>query len=164
MKNKAIAIVLALLLVASVGGNIYFYTQNQKQAEQIVEYGKLYSPMYDIFSTLTVPNFEEKVASGERFTVYVGRPDCSDCNTFEPMFEELIEELSLANKMYYMNVRDFRAADWDQWTAFKDKYGFTQTPAFLTFEKGKLVDMTEWSDKGLPKSELKAWLLEQKLV
>lgn len=171
MKNKNILVLIISLLLVSGGINIYQFTKLNNQAESVVklteevkDFEESYTPIYQYFTSLTVTDFEKKVASGERFTVYIGRPDCGDCNTFEPALEELIEANNLESKLYYLNVKWIRAADKDNWQKFKDTYGFTQTPAFITFENGKQVSMIEWTDKGLTKSELENWLQEQGII
>jgi Thiol-disulfide isomerase and thioredoxins len=170
MKNKNVQIFIALILVASIGLNIYQFiqeknlkTETQTLQAKVDEYGTLYTPIYQHFTSLTVQDFKDKVASGEKFTVYIGRPDCSDCNTFEPTLEEIISEQHLESKLNYLNVKWLRESDKEIWQTFKDTYGFTQTPAFITFENGKQKDMIEWTDKGLPKSELVTWLGKQKI-
>jgi len=171
MKTKYIITGIAVVLIASVGVNVYQLLAlngqrqtNKELTAEVERYGNLYSPVYQYFTALTVAEFKEKVARGDRFTVYIGRPDCSDCNAFEPMFEEVIQEKGLSNKLYYLNVRWLRESGQAEWNEFKDTYGFTQTPAFSTYEGGKQVSMIEWTDKGLPRSELEAWLKKQGIL
>jgi len=171
MKKTHIILGTIVALIMSLGINVYqFITMKAEQTKstdltsKVEYYEDLYSPVYRYFTSLTVDEFKAKVASGAHFTVYIGRPDCGDCNAFEPTFEEVIQDEGLANKMYYLNVKWLREGDMDEWNAFKAKYGFTQTPAFSTYEGGKQVSMIEWTDKGLPRSVLEAWLKTQGIM
>lgn len=172
MNKKNALAAFVIILLASIGINIYQLTllAQQKRTNEVLQgevrdYGNLYSPIYQYFTALSVEDFKNKVAKGEHFTVYIGRPDCGDCNSFEPGFEEMIKEHQMANKLYYLNVKWLRESDpTGEWERFKQTYGFTQTPAFSTYENGKQTSMIEWSDKGLPKSELEAWLKSQGIL
>jgi len=171
MKTKHIILAISALLVVSLGVNAYHFvaianertTNNELQAE-VDRLGDLYSPVYQYFTALSLEDFKQKVASGERFTAYIGRPNCGDCNSFEPTFEQIIQERQLANKLYYVNVRWIHGGDKAEWNKFKEIYGFTQTPAFSTYADGKQVSMIEWTDKGLVRSELEAWLRMQGIM
>ena len=168
-KPKGINLGILTALVLAVGFSIYqgvdASSVKKQYEDKIALYEDSYTPVYEYFTSLTLADFEAKVASGEKMVVYVGRPDCGDCNTYEPTFEEIIKEKNLANKLYYVNVKWIRAnSSKEDWQAFKDKYGFTQTPAFIHFENGNQIDMIEWTDKGLPKSELETWLAKQGLI
>jgi len=171
MKTKHILLGAGAVLLTSLGGNVYQLIANNAQkaandelAAEVDRYGNLYSPVYQYFTALTVEEFKAKVASGERFTVYIGRPDCGDCSAFEPGFEEMINEENLRNKMYYLNVRWLHDGPTEDWEAFKKEYGFTQTPAFSTYKDGKQESMIEWSSHGLLRSELTTWLEKQGIM
>lgn len=141
--------------------------QQSKSLQTIKEYEtKLdnYSPMYQYFNSLTVSEFEKKVESGVTFTAYIGRSTCSDCSVFEPSFIDLITQEKLTNKMDYVNLKWLYDSGKDNVNKIKEKYQFTETPAFITFKDGKVVDLIEWSDKGLPISELKAWFIKHQVI
>lgn len=50
----------------------------------------------------------EKMNSETTFILYIGRPDCSDCQTFYPYLESFITETRMG--IYYLNIQDFRDA------------------------------------------------------
>ncbi len=161
MKNVKIILIwtLSLALLLSVALNTYQAITTHRLNQEIEEYEDSYSPMYEFFSSLTIAEFEQKVADGDDFSVYIGRPDCGDCFSFEPTLIDIIKENNLQNKMYYLNVKWYRAADKDKWNTFKEKYKFTQTPAFARYADGEQKNMIEWdSDKGLTATQLKEWL------
>lgn len=159
--TNILIMLLIVILTASVGMNLFQVVQMGKTRKELTEkvtfYEDNYSPMYEHLTGLSINDFEARVASGQRIVVYFGRPDCGDCLAFEPTFTSLIEELDLGEKMYYVNVKWKREESTHAWNAFKEKYQFTQTPAFVVYEHGKQVSIIEWSTKGLPKSDLKLW-------
>lgn len=166
--RKLLIIALVGFLGVSIIFNVFQMVQThgvrkelKKTQEQVLYYEDNYSPMYEYFTGLSVLEFEQKVANGEKMVVYFGRPDCGDCSTFEPMFTEVISEMGLTNNLYYVNVKWKREANTEQWENFKDVYGFSQTPAFVSYDFGQAQSMIEWTEKGLPKSELVAWLEAQ---
>ena len=165
--TNVLIIILLIILTASVGMNLFQVVQmgktRKEMTEQVTFYEENYSPMYEYFTGLSIEDFEEKVASGQRVVVYFGRPDCGDCLAFEPTFTTLIDELALSNELFYVNVKWKRESSTDAWNVFKEKYRFTQTPAFAVYEGGVQVDMIEWSTQGLPKSELKAWFIKNNI-
>lgn len=63
-----------------------------------------YSDIYFELNSLTVENFKAKVAGGDTFYAYIGRPSCGDCNVFEPMFKRYIVSHKLGGKIYFVNV------------------------------------------------------------
>ncbi|GBU10833.1 hypothetical protein AwErysi_04490 [Erysipelotrichaceae bacterium] len=160
MKNiKPILIgILTFTLLCSFGVNYYQFVANGRLNSEIIAYEDKYSPMYEYFSSLSIKEFEEKVAAGDEFTVYFGRPDCSDCTYFEPSFIQTITTKNLEDKLYYVNVKWLRAGDKIAWDSFKQKYQFTQTPAFSKYKDGKQIGLIEWTDKGLTQAELIIWL------
>ncbi|OXT07229.1 thiol reductase thioredoxin [Thermoanaerobacterium thermosaccharolyticum] len=123
------------------------------------------SNTYEYLDSITVSNFERKVISGDDFYVYIGRPDCGDCLLFEPMFRNVVDNYKLNDKILYMNVKHFRENNKDKWELFKNKYGFTQTPALIHFNHGENISMIEWdSEKGLSHNRLVDWLQSNDLI
>ena len=53
-------------------------------AQRTTELEKQYTDMYFELDSLTVESFKAKVARGDTFYAYIGRPSCSDCSAFEP--------------------------------------------------------------------------------
>lgn len=119
---------------------------------------------YEYLNSFTVQSFESKVRDGENLCVYIGRAGCGDCNIFGPILKSTIEKYNIISKFQYVNVQKYRSEDLDRWEQFKSKYGFTQTPALLIFNKGKLIDMIEWNDSGLSQKRLVDWLEKNELI
>lgn len=88
-----------------------------------------YSDIYFELDSLTVENFKAKVARGDSFYAYIGRPSCGDCNAFEPMFKRYIASHGLQKKIYFVNVHRLHQNK-PEWAAFKQQYGLSGTPVF----------------------------------
>lgn len=164
-KIKFVMLIISILLIISISINLYFYISNKNIIKENISIKKTTSSMYKYIDSITVENFESKVLSGEEFFVYIGRPDCSDCNLFESMFKDVINEYKLNDKIIYMNIKTFREENGEIWEGFKSKYGFTQTPALIHFYNGSNIDIIEWNDeKGLPYNTLIGWLKNNNLI
>ena len=49
----------------------------------------------------------QNLNSNVKFILYIGRPDCGDCQEFYPILEEYIENHE-GSGIYYLNIKDFR--------------------------------------------------------
>lgn len=158
-KNIVLGILLGFCIVL-VFVSTRQYSQN-KDLEKKLQDSKVEAPeIYHYLNSLTIPNFEKKVSDKEDFIAYVGRPNCGDCQLFEPQFITLINDYDTDN-MWYINVKKLREDNLEKWAVFKEQYGFTQTPAIIHFSNGSIQDMIEWQDnKGLPLTDLKKWLIK----
>ena len=146
-----------LLNIMQTGKNIELNSLNEKYESEI-------SPTYNYLDSLTVRSFENKVKSGEQVIVYIGRPDCNDCIIFEPILEYVIDNYDLSKKIKFVNVKKFRSENEERWIEFKEKYSFSQTPAFLMFDNGEYVSGIEWGKDGLPVEHLINWLQKNNIV
>lgn len=54
-------------------------------------------------------SLQEKLNSNELFVLYIGRPDCKDCQEFYPILTSYIEE-NEGTYLYYLNIQAFRDA------------------------------------------------------
>jgi|GEM_PF-2305503 len=172
--KNALLIVLSGLLIISFVWCFNLASNKNKLDKELSLLKTEYSPMYEYFSSLSIEEFNNRVDSGEELLVYIGRPTCPDCTAFEPLFEELIEEYELQNKLYYVNVKWLRAGDGDsekgvaEMTEQREKYGFNQVPALIRFVDGEIATLAEWEQsgegKGLSKNEVIDWLEEVGLV
>lgn len=163
--RRSIFTLVSIFFILSLVSNIYIYNQNHKLQKDIVELKESISNTYNYLDSITVENFEEKVKNKEKFIVYIGRPDCSDCLFFDPMFEKFVHQKHLNDKIIYLNIRNYRAEDKKRWDDFKSKYGFNQTPAIIYFEDGKNKSIIEWNnEKGLPILDLETWLKNNQVI
>ena len=128
-------------------------------AENTKRYQDTYSDMYFELNSLTVANFERRVAAGETLYVYIGRPSCGDCNAFEPLLKRYIEQRGLRDKIWFVNVHRLHQQDKAAWAAFKQRYGIAGTPVLAKYSKGKLDNKWDFEDKGrMAEEDISAWL------
>lgn len=118
-----------------------------------------YSDMYFELDSLTVENFKAKVAKGDKFYAYIGRPSCSDCNAFEPMFKRYIARYRLYDKIYFVNVHRLHQ-DKAAWSTFKQQYGLSGTPVLAAYGAGRQLNKLDLEDNGgkLSAGDLEKWL------
>ncbi|PSJ79744.1 thioredoxin family protein [Neisseria iguanae] len=117
-----------------------------------------YSDIYFELNSLTVENFKAKVAKGEKFYAYIGRPSCGDCNAFEPMFKRYINRYHLHDKIYFVNVHRLHQ-DKAAWDAFKQQYGLNGTPILAAYGSGRQLNKLDLEDNGgkLNAEDLEKW-------
>lgn len=132
--------------------------QNSKRLEDT------YSDIYFELNSLTVANFKAKVAAGETFYAYIGRPSCSDCNSFEPMFKRYIKQYRLQDKIYFVNVHRLHQ-DKNAWQQFKQQYQMNGTPTLAKFSKGRQINRLDLVENGgkISPSDLERWLDRNRL-
>lgn len=135
----------------------------QLSAQNTEKLQKTYTDMYFELDSLTVDSFKAKVARGDTFYAYIGRPSCGDCQSFEPIFKRYIHEHRLNGKLYFVNVH-FLQQDKAQWVAFKQQYQFKGTPTLAKFSRGKLVNKLDYEENGgITKQDIEKWLVKNKL-
>lgn len=165
MKRKLLVII-SVSLVLSILGNIALFVYGKKYEMGYSNCKNEISATYNYLNSITIRNFKNAIEEKRDMIVYVGRPDCSDCNYFEPTFREVINQYNLFEDIYYLNVKNYRESNTEEtWQNFKRKYGFTQTPAILIYQDGNLKSMIEWdSEEGLSKERLVEWLTYNNIV
>ena len=123
----------------------------------------MYSDIYFELNSLTVANFEAKVARGDTFYAYIGRPSCGDCNAFETMLKRAIEAHKLQDKLSFVNVHRLHQ-DKTAWAAFKQKYRLSGTPVLAKYSKGVLVNKLDFEENGgISAEDLQKWLAHNRL-
>lgn len=113
--------------------------------QKTANYEKKYTEIQDLLTVVTPETFQEKVASGEKMYVYIGRPDCSDCSSLDPKLVQYIKDHpGVEKKLLFVNVRLLRE-DEVKWQQFAKEYGVIGTPHFALWENGKQVLKSEWT-------------------
>ncbi|WP_430603423.1 hypothetical protein IGJ02_000878 [Enterococcus sp. DIV0724b] len=128
---------------------------SQKKEEQLNELEQ----SVDIFAQLdsiTPEHFKNKMASKEEMLVYIGRPDCSDCNLFDLLLLNYLDQnKDVKNKLVYLNVAALRKSD-KEWAMFKEKYEVKYTPTIALYIDGKQKRKAQWMpDKPLTIRDVK---------
>lgn len=139
-------------------------TAAELAAENTARYQNTYTDIYFELDSLTVQSFERRVANGETLLVYIGRPSCSDCNSLEPIFKNVIHQNHLGGKIWYVNVH-FLHQDKEKWAAFKQRYGISGTPTLAKFAHGKQVNKLDFEENGgIGVADLNNWLNQNGLL
>ena len=110
--------------------------------------------------TINMEDFEKMQRDNKTFLVYVGRPTCEACQLFEDRFLEDIKDMEEFKKIKYFDVTGIHENN-DEWNRFKQKYSIYGTPAFISFEKGKIKNSYGWTKDGFDYEKFKKWLEEE---
>ncbi len=170
MKQKILTLALCTLTLSACS-NTPTLRERLSEAETAVKLSaentkrleNTYSDIYFELNSLTVANFKAKVATGDTFYAYIGRPSCGDCNAFEPMFKRYIHNRKLQDKIYFINVHRLHQ-DKPAWTAFKQQYHLSGTPVLAKYSQGKLVNKLDFEDNGgISTEDLTQWLNQNRL-
>ena len=74
----------------------------------------------------------KKINQKEDFVLYIGRPDCKDCQEFEPYLKKYLKK----NKgvyLYYFNIKEYRDQANSQEATKKEKSRYNQMRKKLAF-------------------------------
>lgn len=98
-KKKTFATVIILVLI-NVSALIFIGHHYKKEANAT----EVTDNLSITINSITSDNLEEYLNTHQISYIYFGRPDCSDCNEFEPKFISYIKKYHLENKIMYVNV------------------------------------------------------------
>lgn len=167
-KNKiAFLSVIAVFLVFAIVLMVLLVNNNsqEKKIENLENEKQILvsnTATFAYLNSLTVDSFEKRVNSGDSLFVYIGNSECPDCSFFSKTLEHEVKTFPLSDSLYFVDGRTLHQNE-NKWLAFKEKYHFDQTPAFLLFSKGKEVSVIQWDEKnGLSEEEFHSWLIENK--
>lgn len=104
---------------------------------------------------ITYDELIQNLNSNVMFIVYIGRPDCGDCQEFYPILEEYIDTHENTG-IYYVNIKEYRdRAKADDATQeeidfyeniYKELY-FDWTPTIHVIANGKFVKTYQYLDE-----------------
>ncbi|MEG0593367.1 MAG: thioredoxin family protein, partial [Coprobacillus sp.] len=93
--------------------------------------------------------------SNVKFILYIGRPDCGDCQEFYPLLEEYVNKNS-GTGIYYLNIKNFRDrakaenATQEEKDFFDNLYKelhFDWTPTIQVISNGKIIKSYQYLDE-----------------
>ena len=116
INKKSVIIVLIVLVVA--GGIVGAFAINQKEGEII---------------PITRTELVDKMNSQETFYLYVGRPNCPDCQVFFPEFEKRVKEQNI--KIFYFNSK-VKASKREEMKEYVSSFGIEEIPAIVAVKDG----------------------------
>lgn len=105
--------------------------------------------------TIPYEELTEKLDENVTFLLYIGRPDCGDCQEFYPILEEYINAHE-GTGIYYLNIKQYRdqAREEDATQEEKDFYenlyqrlDFDWTPTIQIFTNGQIVKSYQYLDE-----------------
>lgn len=97
----------------------------------------------------------QSLNSNVKFILYIGRPDCGDCQEFYPILEEYIESHE-GTGIYYLNIKDFRdrakadSATQEEKDFYDNLYKelhFDWTPTIHVISNGKFIKTYQYLDE-----------------
>lgn len=97
----------------------------------------------------------QNLNSNVKFILYIGRPDCGDCQAFYPILEDYINTHE-GTGIYYLNIKEFRdqakAEDaTDEEKAFYEnlyeELHFDWTPTIHVVSNGKFINTYQYLDE-----------------
>jgi len=103
----------------------------------------------------------QKLNSNVKFMLYIGRPDCGDCQEFYPILEKYINSHENTG-LYYLNVKAFRDrakaddASQEEIDFYENIYKelhFDWTPTIHVISNGKFVKTYQYLDEDYLKIE-----------
>lgn len=97
----------------------------------------------------------QKLNSNVTFLLYIGRPDCGDCQEFYPYLQEYIQQHEHSG-VYYLNVKEFRdqanssEASQEEKEFYQNLYQeleFDWTPTIHVVSNGKMLKTYQYLDE-----------------
>ena len=104
---------------------------------------------------LTQEDIQQKILIEEDLWIYVGRPNCPDCQRLYPNLIEYLEQVQ--KNIFYFNTK-VKTSKKQAMTEFLANYDVTEIPTIMHFYKGKLkelYDMQESQDIDAFKEDFK---------
>lgn len=101
---------------------------------------------------ISYPDIQIKLKEKETFILYIGRPDCKDCQEFEPYLKQYLNKHE-GTYLYYLNVKE--AKDLASTSSLnKEKYNkmvktldYSWTPCLKIYKQGKEIDEYTFLDE-----------------
>ncbi|MFR7591791.1 MAG: thioredoxin [Longibaculum sp.] len=97
----------------------------------------------------------QNLNSNVKFILYIGRPDCGDCQEFYPILQDYIDNHK-GSGIYYLNIKEFRDRAKSQDASYKEKdfyenlykeLHFDWTPTIHVISNGKFIKTYQYLDE-----------------
>lgn len=94
--------------------------------------------------------------TNEAFIVYIGRSDCKDCQAFQPILQEYLDEHQGAY-IYYLDIKEYRDASRKENASSKEKefydniyetFDIDWLPSLVLMNKDQIVSKYQYLDEG----------------
>lgn len=100
---------------------------------------------------ISLNQYLQKVANGDKFIVYIGFKECPHCRKFSPVLKEFTK--TAKQPVYYLDygptgsfLTSTQASIQKFYNTFNQPFEFAGTPTVALFDKTKLVSMTVGDD------------------
>ena len=109
----------------------------------------------DGIQPITYEELTQNLNSHVKFILYIGRPDCGDCQEFYPILQDYINTHE-GSGIYYLNIKDFRDPDKAQDATEEEKSFYDQlykelhfdwTPTIHVISNGQFIDTYQYLDE-----------------
>ena len=84
------------------------------------------------FESITVAEAQERIASGQKFILFIGRPSCPFCQRFVPKLATVQAKSDLS--VAYIDSQDVNQIEDIQ--KFRNRYGIATVPGLFVAENG----------------------------
>lgn len=91
-----------------------------------------YEETISLFEAITVVEARERIATGEKFLLFIGRPTCPYCQRFAPKLGAVVVQTGA--KVSYINSEDMSQIEDIQ--SFRRRYGIASVPGLFVANKG----------------------------
>lgn len=151
MKRKMIfsVLVVACISLSACGNNSTEKTSSEVTVEETSEVitneaGEVYEENSDRLDNISKGDFKKKISSQENFWIYVGRPNCPDCQKYYPRLEKYLEDNNL--KLLYFNTK-VKVSQKEEMVEFLNDLGVDEVPAILEIKNGKVEKIYDMQKK-----------------
>ena len=151
MKRKMIfsVLVVACISLSACGNNSTEKTSSEVTVEETSEVitneaGEVYEENSDRLENISKGDFKKKISSQENFWIYVGRPNCPDCQKYYPRLEKYLEDNNL--KLLYFNTK-VKVSQKEEMVEFLNDLGVDEVPAILEIKNGKVEKIYDMQKK-----------------
>ena len=155
---------LFLILVILFLGVTFFARECYKQKSELTrlkireEIVNKNNEIYKEFMSIPISIFEQRLKENDSMFVYIGNGECSDCSVFLPIVQRSVKKFKLEDKLFYVEGK-YKRQNMEEWIEFKSQNKFNQTPAFIIYDKGRIVTKIEWTEKeGLSEQNFNQWI------
>lgn len=157
---KKYNIELAPSIIFIKSGNLFVY-EGDISFEILLNVFKIYSEKGVIperLKNISEIEYEEllkKLDIENDFLLYIGRPDCPDCQNFVPLLKEYIDENEYSG-VYYLDIKKFRdAANIENaseqnikfYDDLKNKFNIEWVPSMYHIKKDEIISKYEYLNK-----------------
>ncbi len=109
-----------------------------KETSEVItnEAGEVYEENCEMLKNIDKEELEGKISNQESFWIYVGRPNCPDCQKYFPRLKKYLEENSFT--LLYFNTK-VKVSKKQDMIVFLNDLGVDEVPAIIKIDNGKVV-------------------------